>query len=584
MTNPPAGPLLVRHRYLALLVAGIAIYGFCLGTRDLWFPDEPNTGEVTQAMYYSGDWVSPRRTDEIWVDYPPLLYWAGCASSHLLGGITAFSLRLPCALAAILLALATCRAGSRWFGPRAGLWAGFTLLTFTQFWVNAVGYRPDMLFSLFIGLGVLLYASAFGADRPEWGPRIMAFGLFGLAVLTKGPLGVLLPGLVLFLWHAIRREWRSLLALAPLALLSFAIYVPWFLACARAMGTDNILREFWAQNFQRFYSGFRGHQHAFHYYLIQTWADLALWSPLLPFAIRWLCRGGGWRDRNVQLLLCWFGAMLVFLSIAVTKRQVYLMPAHAAAALMLAPYLAAVGRPAGPRPAPDGRPARWLVAALAVALSIVGAAGLVASIAPALFLDWLQDWKPDELLRATLLAERAPVALLSAVALAGALWMLKAWRAGDLPASLARTAAVQVPIYLLVSALVLPTLNPIRTYAPEGQWIREHVAPGETAFALFNPELGHHKRSAFQYYAWPLKVVWAREGTSPADDPQGRALQTVADVDRFFERHPGSICLVGEKFLKLFLDSDREAWEARIVKTDCIAGEYPYTVLRGPRR
>jgi hypothetical protein len=78
-------------------------------------------------------------------------------------------------------------------------------------------------------------------------------------------------------------------------------------------------------------------------------------------------------------------------------------------------------------------------------------------------------------------------------------------------------------------------------------------------------------------------VVWAREGTSPADDPQGRALQTVADVDRFFERHPGSICLVAEPFLKLFLDRDREGWQARIVKADLIDG-YPYTVLGGPRR
>jgi 4-amino-4-deoxy-L-arabinose transferase-like glycosyltransferase len=583
MANRSDMPPLLRHRYLVLLIAGIAIYGLGLGTRDLWYPDEPNTGEVAQAMFHSGDWVAPRLTDEIWVDYPPLLYWAGCTSSHLLGGVTAFSLRLPCALAAIALALATCLAGSRWFGARAGLWAGFTLLTFTQFWFNAVGYRPDMLFALFIGLGLLLYASAFGDGRPTWWPRIAAFGLLGLAVLTKGPLGVLLPGLVLFLWHAFRREWRALFALAPLGLLSFAIYLPWFVACAKAMGADNILHEFWAQNFQRFYSGSRGHEHPFHYYLIQTWADLAVWSPLLPFAIRWLCRGGGWRDRNVQLLLWWFGGMLVFLSVAVTKRQLYLLPAHAAAALMLAPWLAAVGRSDGQRTAPDGRPARWFLAVFAVALPIAGVFGLLASLLPGPLLARMPPEKLDDLLRATLLAERLPIAILSAVAVVGGLWLLRAWRAGDLPRSLAILAAVQVPLYLLVAALLLPALSPMRTYAPQGQWIREHIAPGETAFALFSPDNGPHKRSAFQYYAWPLKVVWAREGTSPADDPQERALQTVSDVDRFFARHPGSLCFVEQQFLKVFLANDGEAWRARIVEADLVVGGYHYAVIRGPR-
>src|SRR5262249_21364882 len=78
----------------------------------------------------------------------------------------------------------------------------------------------------------------------------------------------------------------------------------------------------------------------------------------------------------------------------------------------------------------------------------------------------------------TLLAERWPIALLSAVSLAGGIWVLRARRAGDLPASLARTAAIQVPIYLLVSGVVLPALDPIRTYAPAGEWVLEKVPTG----------------------------------------------------------------------------------------------------------
>jgi hypothetical protein len=197
-------------------------------------------------------------------------------------------------------------------------------------------------------------------------------------------------------------------------------------------------------------------------------------------------------------------------------------------------------------------------------------------------LDLLHPGKVDDLLRATILDERVPIALLSAVAVAGGLWVYRAWRAGDLPASLARIAAIQVPLYLLVSGLVLPALNPMKTYAPQGQWIREHTAPGETAFAVFNPDFGHQKRTAFQFYAWPLKVVWARAGTDPADDPRKRALQTVADVDRFFEQHPGSVCLVEQQSVGQFLASDREAWEARIVKADLVAGGYHYTVFGGP--
>ncbi len=74
-------------------------------------------------------------------------------------------------------------------------------------------------------------------------------------MLAKGPLGLLLPGLVLTLWHGSRREWRRLFELAPLALISFAVYLPWFVACAHAMGSDNILYELYAQNFARFFSG-----------------------------------------------------------------------------------------------------------------------------------------------------------------------------------------------------------------------------------------------------------------------------------------------------------------------------------------
>jgi hypothetical protein len=256
--------IFVRHRYLLLFLLGFLLYVPFLAERDMWYPDEPDIAEVGKVMYESGDWVSPRRVGVIWVDYPPMIYWTATVSAHVFGGYSEFAFRLPTALAAIALVLMTCGAASRWFGARAGLWAGFMLLTFQHYWYNAINYRPDVQFALPLAAGMFVYAAGVG-ERPRWLLRVAGFALLGVAMLAKGPLGLLLPGLVFVLWHGSRREWRRIIELAPLSVISFAVYLPWFVACARAMGSDNILYELYAQNFARFLSGSRGHEQPFYF-------------------------------------------------------------------------------------------------------------------------------------------------------------------------------------------------------------------------------------------------------------------------------------------------------------------------------
>ncbi len=98
---------LIRHRTVFLLLTGLLVYVAFLGLREVWYPDEPDIAEVARAMFLSGDWVSPRRMGVIWVDYPPMIYWIGTISSHIVGDMSAFSLRLPNALAAIITILVT---------------------------------------------------------------------------------------------------------------------------------------------------------------------------------------------------------------------------------------------------------------------------------------------------------------------------------------------------------------------------------------------------------------------------------------------------------------------------------------------
>ena len=551
----------VRHRYLLLFLLGLLLYVPFLAGRDMWYPDEPDIAEVGKVMYESGDWVSPRRNGVIWVDYPPMIYWTATISAHALGGYSEFAFRLPTALAAIALVLLTCGAGSRWFGARAGLWAGFMLLTFQHYWYNAINYRPDVQFALPLAAGVFVYAAGVG-ERPRWLLRVAAFALFGVAMLAKGPLGLLLPGLVFVLWHGSRREWRRILELAPLSIVSMAVYLPWFAACAKAMGSDSILYELYAQNFARFLSGSRGHEQPFYYFFVNIWTDLFPWSFLLPFAIWWIYRTGLKRDRNVQLCLWWLGTFMVFLSIAATKRQLYLLPAYPAAALLLAPWIANVGRedaPASDRPPP--KPAR----VYAVSFSgLFGMLGLVLTAAAIFFERLLPHLDLSPLQLETTPALRAPLAAIGLVFLASAAWVFMSWRRGGVQQSLVRIGIANFAAYVLLMAWLFPAMNPVRTFKPQGEWIRARIGD-ETHIGILDRWRGGLKKGGFALYADVLVEVMEEE----------------KEVGEFFEKYPTSVVLIQDRAARETIRDFEGEWRPRVIH-EFEAGSDRYLVVRGP--
>ncbi len=556
-TNAPLSAL-ERHRYFFLASLGTVLYVTCLGLRDLWFPNEPNVAQTALAMYLSGDWIVPRRMGVVWLDYPPLIYWAGSLFSAMLGAMSEVSLRLSSALGAIALALVTCAMGSRWFGPSAGLWAGFVLLTFPQFALQAVGYRPDMLFSLFIASGLLVYAC--GAGPAPWLPaRVAGFVLFGLAMLTKGPLGLLLPGLVLCLWHGARREWRPLVMLAPLALVSLALYLTWFIACAYQTGAGNVLHELWQQNVARFASGSRGHARPVYYYAATIWHDMAPWSLLLPLALWWIWRKRAWSDPRQQLLLWWFGVFFAFLSVAATKRQLYLLPAYPAAALFVGQWVAAV---VGGRAGFGGIERRFATVAAVLAGSLLVLLGGIL-LSAALGVDLLvQRFALDPSETAVAGSLRAPGLGIGLVSVVAGLWVLRARRYPDLSRALCRLAIGIAPICFLVLCWFMPRFNPVKTYEPAGRWIAGNVG-SETVVGLANPRRGRAKMAAFGFYS--------RRNVE--------LLDTEAAIERFLRDHPGSAVLLAGDAAEAIYGPANADWQLQVVK-ELMAGGDRYFVLR----
>ena len=169
-------------------------------------PDEPRYARVAVEMQRAGEWVTPTLQGEPWLEKPPLYYWLAGAAFRLLGE-TRRAARLPSVLALLLLTGATALFGARLYGSAAGLHAGFVAGTRScrsptaapRRW-TCCSPRPSRSRSASRGLRLLGIAGRLAS----WPPRPPP----GLATLAKGPLGLLLPVLVLGGYLLATREWR----------------------------------------------------------------------------------------------------------------------------------------------------------------------------------------------------------------------------------------------------------------------------------------------------------------------------------------------------------------------------------------
>jgi 4-amino-4-deoxy-L-arabinose transferase-like glycosyltransferase len=488
--------LLTKHRVLFLLSTAALVYLAFIGLREVWYPDEPDIAEVARAMFVSGDWVSPRRMGVIWVDYPPMIYWMGTISSHVFGEMTAFSLRLPNALAAIITILLTAGVARSWFGEKAGLWAGFALLTFLMFVYEGNSYRPDVMFTLTILAGMVSYVAG-GEGSGNVSLRAAAFVFFGLAMLSKGPLGLLLPGLVLVVWLAIQHKWWRIVELAPLALVALLVYALWFLSNAQAMGWESMFGEFYAQNFERFLtSENRGHGQPWYYYIRNFWIDFAPWSWLFPPAVWWIYRTEKWRDPKIMLALLWFVIFVAFLSLAATKRQLYLLPAYPAVALLLGVWLAEVGNPDGDGQSSVGK----------LAVRVYSWALVLVFISLGAYVLWAVPNLESLLAGRELTSQEIeifasvgmPLTVLGIALVMSAMVIGAAWKFGGSRMALLGIGGSHVLIYVVILALVLPTLEPAKTYKPQSEWISAEIGD-EPRFGMVDVA-GVGRRGGFSYY------------------------------------------------------------------------------------
>ena len=356
--------------YLSFLtIFSLLLYLPGLGARDFWAPVEPRYAEIARVMLARGEWLIPTINGELYTDKPILYFWWVLLVSKLLGGVSEWSVRLPSALSAVGLVLATYALGRDLLGPRQGFLGAIVLATAARVLWEGRWAHTDMPFTFFFTLALYFWARVLfqvGSSKEI----LFAYALMGLATLTKGLIGVVLPGLILLSFVAWRRQWRSILEWrVPGGVGIFLLVVlPWFGQVSWAT-EGRWLKEFiLVHHIQRYTAG-AGHEQPFYYYLLNFPADLLPWTLFLVPAI-----GAGLRARSVVrepiplFLSLWFLVIFVFFSLSDTKRALYLLPLFPPAALGIGGYFAGLERgiPA------EGALYRWAAQILCNLLWIAG--------------------------------------------------------------------------------------------------------------------------------------------------------------------------------------------------------------------
>jgi 4-amino-4-deoxy-L-arabinose transferase-like glycosyltransferase len=342
--SPPrtdsAGRARLRLDWLGVLLslAWTIAWFYGLDGRSLGEPDEGRYAEVAREMAASGDWLTPRLDGFNFFDKPALHYW-GSAAAYSVFGVHEWTARLWCALTGLLAMMAIGWAGTRLFGRQAGGFAaailGSTLLYAASAHINTL----DMGVTAFLTVGMACFLVAQfdpSAQRTRGRLNALMWTALGLAVLSKGLIGLVLPGLVLAVYMLWRRAWSMLGRLSlPLGTLLVAlICAPWFIAMSY-MHPGFFDYFFIREHFTRFLSSVDDRQQPIWFFPVIVVLGIFPWTVLLPNSM------SGWRAAHEdisaqQFLWVWVAVILVFFSLSHSKLPFYILPLFPALALLLA--------------------------------------------------------------------------------------------------------------------------------------------------------------------------------------------------------------------------------------------------------
>ena len=334
---------------MLLLVAFCGfLFFYGLGAFGLVGADEPRYAQVAREMLDRSDWVTPTLQGKPWLEKPVLYYWQAVLAFRV-AGVTGPAARLPAAFDAAVL-IAVVYLFLRRFRPGSELDGALI----TASCAGVVGFAhaaaTDMPLAATFAIAMLCWYAWYESHESRQHFCLAAFYIFlGLGTLAKGPVAPALSAVIIFLFIAVKHDWRAVLRTLwiPGIVLYLAVMLPWYIAVQ--VRNPEFFRVFILEhNLARFSQDVYHHRQPFWFYLPVFLLAMAPWTIVLVVAVieraRMIWSEGKQAFSSAEdswqlFLLIWMLVPVLFFSASQSKLPGYILPAVPPAALLVVGYL-----------------------------------------------------------------------------------------------------------------------------------------------------------------------------------------------------------------------------------------------------
>src|SRR5919109_1826529 len=337
------------HLLLLTALCGVLYFPY-LGNTPFFDKGEPREALAVQDIVQRGEWLFPLKRATTIPSKPPLFHWSAALTYQVTGRLDEATIRFPSAFYATLGGLLLYLLGRKLYGGEIGLLAGAILATTLIYSNQAVSARVDMTLCFFVTVSLILFYALYRGFLSHQLWYLLFYAVVGIGALAKGPLGILLPGLVIAVFLIMKKNWQVLskFAFHPGVAIAVVLAAGWYALAITRGGEGFVDRQLLHENLERFFGG-SGHSHPIYYYLSYLFSLGLPWSLFLPFMLWDGVKKGSRVDDDRLFFNSWFLIMFVFFSLSAGKRPVYLLPLYPPLALLLAAWVYQQGVPTAAR-------------------------------------------------------------------------------------------------------------------------------------------------------------------------------------------------------------------------------------------